>query len=137
MTTTATVAGSRGLAIARVLFDHGWQVSFLAANLAERASAKWPGCRKIVLAAFGSQQSESNAREYRLGLMGLDVRPHNVTALERSRLDLRIPPAAPSEMKRLKQYGIVVGDRCDIRKACSNQRYIIDPLQTSHGKNGI
>ena len=121
ITTTATVAGSRGLAIARVLFDHGWQVSFLAGNLAERVGVKCPRFRKIVLAAFGSQQSVSNAREYELGLMGLDVRPHKVTALERSRLDLRIPPVAPSTIKRRQHYGIVVGDRCDIRKACSIQ----------------
>ena len=42
LTTTATVPGSRGLANARVLFDHGWQVPFLAANLAERVRAKCP-----------------------------------------------------------------------------------------------
>ena len=137
MTTTAAVAGSRGLAIARVLFDHGWQVSFLAANLAERVGAKCPRYRKIVLAAFGSQKSVSNARDCGLGLMCLDVRPHKVTALERSRLDLRIPPVAPPTIKRRQQYGIVVGDRCDIRIACSIQRNIIDLLQTSHGKIGI
>ena len=111
MTTAATVAGSRGLAIARLLFDHGWQVSFLAANLAERVGAKCPRYRKIELAAFGSQQSVSNAREYELGLMGLDVRPHKVTALEHSRLDLRIPPVAPSTIKPRQQYGIVVDNR--------------------------
>ena len=87
MTTTATVAGRRGLAIARVLFDHGWQVSFLAVNLTERVGAKCPRYRKIVLTTFGSQQSVSNAREYERGLMGLDVRPHKVTALGHSRLD--------------------------------------------------
>ena len=76
MTTTATVAGRRGLAIAWVLFDHGRQVSFLAVNLAERVGAKCPRYRKIVLAAFGSQKSVSNAREYEIGLMGLDVRSH-------------------------------------------------------------
>ena len=90
-----------------------------------------------MLAAFGSQQSVSNAREYELGLMSLDVRPHTVTALERSILDLRIPPVAQSTIKCQQQYGIVVGDRCDIRIACSIQRNIIDLLQTSHGKIGI
>ena len=137
MTTTATVAGSRGLAIARVLFDHGWQVSFLAANLAERVGAKCPRSRKIELAAFGIQQSVSNVHEYELGLMGLDVRPHKVTALKRSRLDLRIPPVAPSTIQRRQQYGIVVGDRCDTRKACSIQQNMIDALQTCHGRIGI
>ena len=133
-TTTATIAGSRGLAIAWELFDHEWQVSFLAVNLAERVGAKCPRYRKIVLAAFGSQQSVSNAREYELGLMGLDVRPQKVTALERSRLDLRIPPVAPSTIKRRQQYGIVVGDRRYIRKACLIPRNIIDPLLTIHSK---
>ena len=112
-------------------------MAFLATNLAERVRAKCPRHRKIVLAAFGSQQSVSNAREYELGLMGPDVRMNKVTALERSRLDLRISPVAPSTIKRRQQYGIVVDDRGDIRKAYSIQRNMIDPLQTSHVKIGI
>ena len=134
MTTTTTVAGSQGLAIDPVLFDHGWQVALLAANLAERVEVKCPRYRKIVLPAFGSQHSVFNARKYELGLTGLEIRPHKVTALERSRLDLRIPPVAPYTIKRRQQYGIAVVDRCNIRKAYSIQRNMIDPLQTSHGK---
>ena len=113
MTTAATVFGSRGLATARVLFGHSSQLSFPVANLTERLGAKCLGYRRIELAGFVANRQVSNVHEYGLELMGVDGRPHKVTALERAILDLRIPPVAPPTIKCWQQYGIVLGDRCD------------------------
>ena len=69
------------------------------------------------LAGFGSQPSVSNAREYKLELKGVDGRPHKMTALECASLDLRIlPPVASSTIGCRHQYGIVLGDRCEIEE---------------------
>ena len=103
ITTATTVASRRGMATARVFFDHSLQVSFVAANQAERVGAKCLGYRRIELAGLGSQPSVYNVCEYEVELIGVDGRPHEVTAQERVRLDLRIPPVTQSTIERWQQ----------------------------------
>ena len=76
MATATTVTGRRGLGTARVLFDHGSQVSFVPANLAKRVGAErncliYP---RIDLAGFCSQPSLYNICEYELEQIGVHGR---------------------------------------------------------------
>ena len=56
----------------------------------------------------------SKVREYELELIGVDGRPHKMTALERTALELRIPPVTLSTIER-QQHGIVLGDKCEVK----------------------
>ena len=112
MTATAEVRAERR-AMGRVFLDYGAQTSFVSSASVKAIKMHKVGTTQISLKGFGSAPVVTSTALRRIKLVGNDGREHEITALERSALDLNIPKIPHAVQKLWEERGVMLSDDSD------------------------
>ena len=112
MTATAEVRAERR-SMVRVFLDYGAQTAFVSSALVKAIKVPKVGTTQISLKGFGSAPVVTSTALRRIKLVGNDGREHEITALERSALDLNIPKIPHAVQKLWEERGVMLSDGSD------------------------